>query len=99
MADSGAEVPPPYGMGTYDPRALNSQQQNRLWEFKINTRIANEYYLRNHPEVDVLLGEFMRSVLQKRPKNIREFASEYYTNAKLPERILRILQERQRAMS
>ncbi|XP_067878622.1 RIIa domain-containing protein 1-like [Heterodontus francisci] len=98
MADSESEIPPPYGMEGYDLGALNEEQQDRLWRFKINTRIANEYYLRNHPEVELLLREFLRSVLLKRPKNIREFASEYYTDAKLPEKIQRKLKDKGKKM-
>ncbi|XP_069792503.1 RIIa domain-containing protein 1-like [Narcine bancroftii] len=94
MAEANFDVPPPpHGMEGNDPEALSSQQQDKLWDFKINTRIANEYYLREHPEVEILLGEFMRSVLLKKPKNIREYAAEYYTDAKLPEKIQRKLYE------
>ncbi|XP_048381640.1 RIIa domain-containing protein 1-like [Stegostoma tigrinum] len=94
MADPRTRVPPPYGTEAYDLGALNSEQQQRLYHFKINTRLANEYYLRNHPEVGMLLREFMRSVLLERPDNIREFASTYYTDASLPEKIQRMVNER-----
>ncbi|XP_060676781.1 RIIa domain-containing protein 1-like [Hemiscyllium ocellatum] len=98
MADPRSRVPPPYGTEAYDLGALNDDQQQRLYQFKINTRIANEYYLRNHPEVELLLGEFMRSVLLERPDNIREFASTYYTDARLPEKIQMMVKERAREM-
>ncbi|XP_072346754.1 RIIa domain-containing protein 1-like [Scyliorhinus torazame] len=93
MADRRPLVPPPYGMEGYDLGALNQEQQNRLWNFKINSRIANEYYLRDHPEVEWLLSDFLRSVLLKRPEDIREFASEYYTDANLPDRIQNMRKE------
>ncbi|XP_041035723.1 RIIa domain-containing protein 1-like [Carcharodon carcharias] len=94
MADPKPQVPPPYGMEAYDLGALNDEQEEKLWHFKIHTRIANEYYLRNHPEVEMLLREFMRSVLLERPEDIREFASEYYTDAKLPLKIQKMLKEK-----
>ncbi|XP_072916065.1 RIIa domain-containing protein 1-like [Hemitrygon akajei] len=98
MADSNLSVPPPYGMEGYDLGALSVQQQEKLWDLKINTRIANEYYLREHPEVEILLREFMRSVLLKKPKNILEFAAEYYTDARLPEKIQRKVYEQEKML-
>ncbi|XP_051901770.1 RIIa domain-containing protein 1-like [Pristis pectinata] len=98
MAEFNLNVPSPYGMEGYDVGALSVEQQEKLWDFKINTRIANEYYLREHPEVEILLGEFMRSVLLKKPKNIGEFAAEYYTDARLPEKIQRKVYEREKML-
>ncbi|XP_038633748.1 RIIa domain-containing protein 1-like [Scyliorhinus canicula] len=93
MTDRRPPVPPPHGMEGYDLGALDQEQQDRLWNFKINSRIANEYYLRDHPEVEWLLSDFLRSVLLKRPEDIRVFASEYYTDAKLPEMIQNMRKE------
>ncbi|TRY69691.1 hypothetical protein DNTS_020251 [Danionella cerebrum] len=56
--------------------ALSSEQQEKLRQFKIKTRIANEKYLRSHPEVEMLLSDFLRDVFLKRPSDIREFAAE-----------------------
>uniref|UniRef100_UPI00398F0F4C RIIa domain-containing protein 1-like n=1 Tax=Pristiophorus japonicus TaxID=55135 RepID=UPI00398F0F4C len=94
--DAEPQMPPPVGSESYDLDALSQRQQDLLYEFKIDTRIANEYYLRKHPEVELLLGDFMRSVLLKRPKNIRGFAAEYYTDLKLPEKIRQKLHEREK---
>ncbi|KAK1149794.1 RIIa domain-containing protein 1 [Acipenser oxyrinchus oxyrinchus] len=63
------------GLEALDIDALSSEQQEKLKQFKINTRIANEKYLRSHPEVEMVLGEFLREVLLKRPGDIREFAA------------------------
>ncbi|KAK6467125.1 RIIa domain-containing protein 1 [Huso huso] len=48
------------GLEALDIGALSSEQQEKLKQFKINTRIANEIYLRSHPEVEMILGEFLR---------------------------------------
>uniref|UniRef100_A0A672J672 RIIa domain-containing protein 1 n=1 Tax=Salarias fasciatus TaxID=181472 RepID=A0A672J672_SALFA len=50
---------PPRGQKP-DVSVLNSEQQEKLRQFKIKTRIDNERYLRSHPEVDVLIGGFLR---------------------------------------
>ncbi|XP_051779766.1 RIIa domain-containing protein 1-like isoform X1 [Erpetoichthys calabaricus] len=66
---------PKSAMEQLDIGALNSAQQEQLEHFKIKTRISNENYLRSHPEVELLLGEFLREVFLKRPVDIREFAA------------------------
>ncbi|XP_073420726.1 RIIa domain-containing protein 1 [Dendrobates tinctorius] len=73
-----------------DHGALNCEQQQCLRDWKIQTRIINEEYLRNHADLQLLLSGFIRDVLQKRPENIREFAADYFTDlrrqAKLQEK-------------
>ncbi|XP_026342365.2 RIIa domain-containing protein 1 isoform X2 [Ursus americanus] len=58
-----------------DPGALSPAQQEQLRNFKIQTRIANEKYLRTHKEVELLLSGFFREMFLKRPGNIQEFAA------------------------
>ncbi|XP_053133339.1 RIIa domain-containing protein 1 isoform X2 [Hemicordylus capensis] len=58
---------------------------------QINTKIANEKYLRSHKEVELLLSGFLREVLLKRPEDIREFAADYFTNPELPTQVKREL--------
>lgn len=50
---------------------------------QIKTRIDNENYLRSHPEIELLIGDFLRDVLLKRPVDIRKFAAEHFTNPML----------------
>ncbi|KAK6326446.1 hypothetical protein J4Q44_G00020910 [Coregonus suidteri] len=50
---------------------------------KIETRINNEKYLREHPEVEALISDFLRDVFLKRPTDIREFAADYFTDPNL----------------
>ncbi|MED6243837.1 RIIa domain-containing protein 1, partial [Ataeniobius toweri] len=38
---------------------LSPEQQEKLRQFKIQTRINNEKYLRAHPEVEEIVGEFL----------------------------------------
>ncbi|XP_019595626.2 RIIa domain-containing protein 1 isoform X1 [Rhinolophus sinicus] len=45
-----------------DPGALSPAQLEQLRDFKIQTRIANEKYLRTHKEVDLLISGFFRLV-------------------------------------
>uniref|UniRef100_A0A8C9Q970 Regulatory subunit of type II PKA R-subunit domain containing 1 n=1 Tax=Spermophilus dauricus TaxID=99837 RepID=A0A8C9Q970_SPEDA len=53
----------------------------------IQTRIANERYLRTHKEVELLLSGFFRETFLKRPDNILEFAADYFTDPGLPNKI------------
>ncbi|KAK3748940.1 hypothetical protein QZH41_010471, partial [Actinostola sp. cb2023] len=48
------------GSEGHDAGALTPQQQQQeLNQFKITTRIDNEKYLRDHPEVSCLLAGFL----------------------------------------
>ncbi|XP_077066817.1 RIIa domain-containing protein 1 [Siphateles boraxobius] len=67
--------------------ALSLEQQEKLHHFKIKTRIANEKYLRSHPEVEMLLSDFLRNVFLKRPTDIREFAADHFSDPGLSEKI------------
>nr|XP_020462911.1 RIIa domain-containing protein 1 [Monopterus albus] len=71
------------GLIKLDLGVLSSEQQEKLRQFKIKTRIDNENYLRSHPEVKLLMGDFMRKVLLKRPANLHEFAADHFTNPNL----------------
>lgn len=70
-----------------DKKALTEEQQAWLNKAKIRTRIENERYLRDHPEVNILISGFIREVLLKRPENIPEFSAEYFTRPDLPEKV------------
>ncbi|XP_022621929.1 RIIa domain-containing protein 1 [Seriola dumerili] len=71
------------GLAKLDVAVLSPEQQEKLRQFKIKTRIDNEQYLRSHPEVELLIGDFLRDVLLKRPADICEFASDHFTNPNL----------------
>ncbi|XP_042346523.1 RIIa domain-containing protein 1 [Plectropomus leopardus] len=71
------------GLAKLDVGVLNAEQQEKLRQFKIKTRIDNEKYLRSHPEVEVLIGDFLREVLLNRPADIRQFAADHFTNPNL----------------
>ncbi|XP_026140409.1 RIIa domain-containing protein 1 [Carassius auratus] len=70
-----------------DVGALSLEQQEKLHQFKVKTRIANEKYLRSHPEVEMLLRDFLRDVFLKRPTDIREFAADHFSDPGLPKKI------------
>ncbi|XP_061839359.1 RIIa domain-containing protein 1-like [Nerophis lumbriciformis] len=69
--------------GTLDDGALSAEQREKLRLFKIQTRIDNEKYLMAHPEVEILVGDFLRDVLLKRPTDICAFAADHFTNPDL----------------
>ncbi|XP_074650980.1 RIIa domain-containing protein 1-like [Tubulanus polymorphus] len=95
---------PPTGMEPYDlggPRdlgALSDDQQEKLNSFKIHTRLENEKYLRNHPEVECLIAGFLGDILKNRPENIREFAAAHFTKSNFSKKIQHQLEERSERM-
>lgn len=42
-------------------------------------RVANEAYLRAHPEVNKLVGAFMAQVMSEHPEDVLAFAADYFT--------------------
>ena len=50
----------PNGAEHYDPIALNQEQQMKLNQKKIQLRVDNEKYLREHPEVNTLVQDFLK---------------------------------------
>ncbi|XP_060776470.1 RIIa domain-containing protein 1-like [Neoarius graeffei] len=82
------------GLEKADIGALSHEQQEELRQFKIKTRIANELYLRAHPEVEILLGDFLRDVFLKRPTDVREFAADHFSDPDLPRKIQMKLEEK-----
>ncbi|XP_072317146.1 RIIa domain-containing protein 1-like isoform X2 [Eucyclogobius newberryi] len=65
------------------PGALSAEQQEQEKQLKSQTRINNENYLRSHPELDILIGDFLRAVLLQRPVDVRDFAAEFFTDPNL----------------
>uniref|UniRef100_A0A671SSG7 RIIa domain-containing protein 1 n=1 Tax=Sinocyclocheilus anshuiensis TaxID=1608454 RepID=A0A671SSG7_9TELE len=68
-----------------DLGALSLEQQEKLHQFKVKTRIANEKYLRSHPEVEMLLSDFLRSVFVSL-SNI-SFFPDHFSDPGLPKKI------------
>uniref|UniRef100_A0A8C1GV64 RIIa domain-containing protein 1 n=1 Tax=Cyprinus carpio TaxID=7962 RepID=A0A8C1GV64_CYPCA len=66
-----------------DLGALSLEQQEKLHQFK--TRIANEKYLRSHPEVEMLLSDFLRSVFLIYPTSL--FPPDHFSDPGLPKKI------------
>lgn len=68
-----------------DVTALSEEQQTLLFQLKKKKRFENEHYLRDHPEVKLLVQAFLRKVLLERPINIEEFAGDFFTRQDLKE--------------
>jgi len=81
-----------------DLGALTDDQQSKLNLFKIKTRMGNETYLREHPEVDCLISSFVSEVCKKRPNNVREFAAEYFTDPELKLKVKALVQKKESSM-
>ncbi|KAJ3009297.1 UNVERIFIED_CONTAM: RIIa domain-containing protein 1 [Siphonaria sp. JEL0065] len=65
-------------MGLYEVNfqsVLTDEQRATLKGDVIQTRIDNEHYLRDHPEIKDILNYFMGQVLLKKPENVRDFAA------------------------
>ncbi|XP_069870134.1 RIIa domain-containing protein 1-like isoform X3 [Dipodomys merriami] len=68
-----------------DPGALSQEQTEELRKIKIQTRLANEKYLRTHKEVELLLNGFFRQMFLQRPGNVLEFAAGFIALLSFPQ--------------
>lgn len=59
--------------------------QKDLEKKKLDIRIGNEKYLRDHPELTVMLQIFMREVLSEHPQNVLQFAGWFFDREELRE--------------
>ena len=58
-------------------------QKNEIDKKKLELRIENEKYLRQHPEINGLITHFVSKVLDDRPNNILEYAGTFFDRAEL----------------
>ncbi|KAM8825831.1 RIIa domain-containing protein 1 [Synchiropus picturatus] len=70
-------------MDAVKPAVLTVEQQETLRQFKVNTRIDNEKYLSSHPEVEMLVGDFLSEVLLHQPEDVRQFAADHFSKPDL----------------
>jgi len=56
-------------------KAVQAQQRAELDK----TRIENEKYMRDHPELNNAVQEFVLSVLKRKPDDVRSFAVDFFT--------------------
>ncbi|KAJ3291259.1 RIIa domain-containing protein 1 [Rhizoclosmatium sp. JEL0117] len=66
---------------------LTVEQRNTLKNDATQTRIENEIYLRDHPEIKDILHYFMGQVLLKKPENVKDFAAELFSDPKLAKKV------------
>ncbi|XP_013783026.1 RIIa domain-containing protein 1-like [Limulus polyphemus] len=74
---------------------LNDAQKTELEELKIQKKIENEKYLRDHPEVRLIISRFLKEVFQKEPSNIPQFAAELFGSETFKADIDKLLEEAQ----
>ena len=67
------------------PSPLTADEEKRLRERIVGEQIANEKYLRAHPEVSLVLREVTRQVLLRRPDEPVAFAEDYLATENLHE--------------
>lgn len=49
----------------------------------IAQRISDNEYIREHPELNGLLGDFLQAVLKDQPENVLEYSIEYFGKDRL----------------
>ena len=62
-------------IGIKDLLKRQKQQINRI---KFFTRIDNEKYLREHPEIEFIIQQFLVKLLEDQPKNCIKYAGKFF---------------------
>ena len=74
-------------MDSGNKNPLSPSQQETLDRTKISEKMKDERYLRDHPELERLIGVFVEKVCEAKPANVLDFAGDFFTNEKLGEEV------------
>ncbi|CAH8868337.1 unnamed protein product [Trichobilharzia szidati] len=84
----------PYDLGRNgDLGALSNAQQRATNKLKTQTRLSNEQYLQQHPEVKYMVTAFLRDKWIKQPENAREYFADFFTSPDLLKNIKTVRKE------
>jgi len=73
-----------------EPGELTFEQQEELNKNKVDQRREDAMYLREHPELTLMVNSFLRTVLEESPDDPLTFAQDFFTQKRLAKHILRI---------
>lgn len=59
-------------------KGMSQAQKDELNKKKVQFRISNELYLRNHKELKTMLTVFLFKVLEDKPDNILTYAGNFF---------------------
>jgi len=69
---------------------LEDEHQDNLDQIKVQTRNSDAMYLRQHPELSLLVNRFLQAVFEDSPSDPLSFAQDYFTQKNLEKHILGI---------
>lgn len=73
-----------------EPGELTFEAQEELNNCKVRQRREDALYLRDHPELTLMLNSFLRTVLEESPEDPLTFAQDFFTQKNLEKHILQI---------
>ena len=68
-------------------------QKNKINRIKFYTRIDNEKYLREHPEIEFIIQQFLVKLLEDQPKNVISYAGNFFHGTNVREGYEKFLKE------
>lgn len=66
---------------------LSKERQKVLNQQKRAARVTNERFFRVHPELRAMLSSFLASLLEQKPPDILEYASDFFTDPLLAKKL------------
>jgi len=73
-----------------EPGELSFEDQELLNKNKVDQRREDAMYMRDHPELTLMVNCFLRTVLEEAPEDPLTFAQDFFVQKNLQKRILRI---------
>ena len=80
-------------IGIKDLLKRQKQQINRI---KFFTRIDNEKYLREHPEIEFIIQQFLVKLLEDQPKNCIKDAGKFFHTTNFKELYKKFLEDNEK---
>ena len=68
-------------------------QKNKINRIKFYTRIDNEKYLREHPEIEFIIQQFLVKLLEDQPNNVISYAGNFFHGTNFREGYEKFLKE------
>lgn len=59
---------------------MESGLEGILKEVKRAIREEDQDYIQNHPEISILIGDFLNAMAETKPNNISEFTQAYFSS-------------------
>ncbi|KAI3381032.1 hypothetical protein SNEBB_004840 [Seison nebaliae] len=87
LTETNEELRTPWSVKNYVKSILSESEQRKLNRQKINVQLENEKYLTNHPELEYLMIEYLKSIFLHRPQNVYEHSAKFFQTFEISQNV------------